>query len=258
MRITQRLVAILTTLLVWGLAGTVFGGLFIGLYQVLSVLGLAGWQPVLLGAVAAAMTTAAFYSAMQLALVGATAGVVASVAYLIVFGPQIELALIAGLAGVAGIVAGAAFAWIGRRNARPLAETLTGLIAGLGAGIVLMVLLQVYPQPIGPLVMAAGVVALVGALFQLNEHWMLQACHGWLPAGLAAPLVAGLIAAVVGAGIWVISGTTIAALDMATRGAVDQVLGDVPYGMLGGLLGGAVTGLVLELLGFRIEERAAD
>jgi fructose-specific phosphotransferase system IIC component len=62
-----------------------------------------------------------------------------------------------------------------------------------------------------------------------------------------------MVAAVVGASMWMVAGTT-AMLDLETKNAVDQVLAEVPAGFLGGLLGGAVTGIVLELLGFRLEE----
>jgi len=250
----DRFTAIMTTLFVWSLAGALFGGLFIGLYQVLLVLGLSGWHPVVLASVGAAMTTVAFYSAMPVALVGATGGVLASIGYLIFSGHRVELSLITATAAAAGLFAGAFFSWMVRRNARPLAETLTGLLAGLGAGVILSVVLILLPQPVGPLVMAAGVVALVGALFQLNEHWVVRACQGWLPDGLAAPLVAALIGGVVGASVWIMGGATAAGLDIETEGAIDSVLRDVPAGGMGGMLGGAVTGLVLEMLGYRIEQ----
>lgn len=253
----DRVTAIAVTLLVWGLAGALFGGLFIGLHEVLAVLGLGGWQPLVLAAVAAAMTTAAFYSAMPIALVGATAGVVASIGYLMASGHLIELPIISGVAAAAGVVAGSFYTWMVRRSARALAETLTGMLAGLGAGVLLTLMLALYPAQVGSFVMAAGIVALVGTLFQLNEHWIVRLCHGWLPDGLAAPLVAGLIGAVVGASIWIMGGTTAVSLDMETRAAVDRVLGEMPAGFFGGMLGGAVTGLVLELLGFRLEEHGA-
>jgi hypothetical protein len=257
MQIKDRVTAVVTTLFVWSLAGAMFGGLFIGLHEVLRVLGLVGWQPVVVAAVAAAMTTAAFYSAMPVALVGAAAGVVTSVGYLVVAGPRLDLSMMSGAAAVVGLVAGTFFTWMTQGGSRPLAETLTGLLAGLGAGVILSLVLALTPMPIGPFVMAAGVVALVGSLFQLNEHWIVRTCHGWLSGAIAAPLVAALIAAVVGASIWMLGGTTTAALDMETKGAIESVLTQVPAGFIGGMLGGAVTGVVLELLGFRLEDHQA-
>jgi hypothetical protein len=250
----ERVTAIVTTLFVWSLAGALFGGLFIGLYEVLQVLSLGASQAVVVAALAAAMTTAAFYSAMPVALMGAMAGVLASIGYMIVAGPRLELGIIAAVAAGLGLLGGAFFAWTSKAGARPLAETLTGLLAGLGAGIILVTVLNLFPRPVGTFVMAAGIVALVGSLFQLNEHWMVRAVHGWLPDTLAGPVVAALVAAVVGASMWMVAGTTAAALDLETKSAVERILAEVPAGFLGGLLGGAVTGVVLELLGFRLEE----
>ncbi|MCF8004956.1 spermidine synthase [Lamprobacter modestohalophilus] len=250
----DRFFAIAVSLLVWCLAGALFGGLFIGLYEVLVLLGLSGWQPLVVGAVTAAMTTAAFYSAMPLALVGATAGVLASIGYLVISGQTISLAMITLVAAGSGLAAGAFFAWTGRQNARPLAETLTGMLAGFGAGLAMVVVLTTMDLAVGPFVMAAGVVAIVGTLFQLNEHWIVQACHGWLPDSLAAPLVAGLIASVVGAAVWLMAGMTTPMLFGGERSLIDQVLREVPTGALGGMLGGAATGLILELMGFRLED----
>lgn len=251
----ERITAIVTTLFVWSLAGALFGGLFIGLYEVLQVLGLHGWQPVLVAAVSAAMTTAAFYSAMPVALMGAMSGVLASIGYLIAAGPRLDVRMIALVAAGLGVLGGAFVAWTSQLGSRPLAETLTGLLAGLGAGVILAVALALFPQPVGSFVIAAGVVALVGSLFQLNEHWIVQAVHGWLPDKIAAPLVAAMVAAVVGASMWMVAGTTTTMLDLETQSAVDRVLAEVPAGFLGGMLGGAITGVVLELLGFRLEER---
>lgn len=75
MRSTDTIAVTLTTLLIWGFAGALFGALFTGLHQVLGLIGLSGWQPLVLGAAAAAMTTSAFYSAMPMALLGTMAGI---------------------------------------------------------------------------------------------------------------------------------------------------------------------------------------
>ncbi|MBK5966325.1 spermidine synthase [Thiocystis minor] len=251
----DQFAVIVMTLFVWGFAGALFGALFAGLYQVLQVLGLIGWQPLIVAAAAAAMTTSAFYSAMPVALVGAMAGVLSSIGYLIATGQEIELFMIVGIAGTAGVVAGSFYAWMVTGGSRPLAETLTGLLAGLLAGGSLAVALAMSGEEIGMFVLAAGVVALVGTFFQISERWLLTRTAGWLPGILSAPVVAGLIAAVVGASIWIVGGTTSAMLDVSTRDAIGRVLHDIPPGLLGGLLGGALTGLLLELFGFHLEDR---
>ncbi|WP_295405547.1 spermidine synthase [uncultured Thiocystis sp.] len=251
----DQFAAIVMILFMWGFAGALFGALFAGLYQVLQVLGLTGWQPLIMAAAAAAMTTSAFYSAMPVALVGAMAGVLSSIGYLIATGQEIELFMIVGIAGTAGLVAGSFYAWMVTGGSQPLAETLTGLLAGLLAGGVLAVVLAMSGEEVGMFVLAAGVVALVGTFFQISERWLLARTSGWLPGILSAPVVAGLIAAVVGASIWILDGTTSAMLDVSTQDAIGRVLHDIPPGLLGGLLGGALTGLLLELFGFHLEDR---
>ena len=95
MGVKVKAAAVVLTFIVWGLAGGLFGSLFAGLHQVLVVIGLSGWQPLVVGAAAAAMTTSAFYSAMPVALVGAMAGVLASIGYLMASGHQVRLLTIA-------------------------------------------------------------------------------------------------------------------------------------------------------------------
>lgn len=253
----DQFTVIVMTLFVWGFAGALFGSLFAGLYQILQALGLVGWQPLIVATAAAAMTTSAFYSAMPVALVGAMAGVLSSIGYLIASGHEIELFAIVSIAGGAGIVAGSFYAWMVTGGSRPLAETLTGLFAGLLAGGSLAFALAIAgKEDVGMFVLAAGVVSLVGAFFQISERWLVARAAGWLPALLSAPAVAGLIAAVVGASVWIMGGTASGTADASVQKAIGEVLHDIPPGLLGGLLGGAVTGILLELFGFHLEDRS--
>ena len=254
MKAKDKAAAILMIFFVWGLAGALFGSLFAGLHEVLLVMGLTGWQSLVVGAAVAAMTTSAFYSAMPVALVGAMGGVLASIGYLMVTGHQVRLAMIAGVSAVAGLIAGGFYSWMAEGGGRPLAETLTGLLAGLIAGGLLWGGLLLYGGEVGMFVLAAGVVALVGCLFKFSERYVISVVSGRCPRGFSAPVVAGLIASVVGASVWIMGGTTAAALDPTTKSAIDQVLHQVPAGFLGGMLGGAVTGVVLEFFGMHLED----
>jgi len=250
----DRFTAIVLTLIVWGLSGGVFGALFAGLYEILSALGLGGWQPPVVAAAAAAVTTTAFYSAMPVALTGAMAGVLASIGALILFGNDLEITVMAGAGGGAGAVAGSFYAWMAGSGGRPFAETLTGLLAGLIAGGVLATVVALTGHQVGTQVLAAGVVALVGSLFQVSERWMVSHGAALLPGGLSAALVAGIVATLVAASIWLMAGATAFALEGGAQDILAQVRHEIRPGFLGGLLGGAVTGLTLELLGFHLED----
>ncbi|MTW22337.1 spermidine synthase [Allochromatium palmeri] len=258
MQSKDRFTAIILALLVWGFAGALFGALFAGLHQILLVLGLTGWLPLIVATAAASMTTTAFYSAMPVALVGSMAGVLASIGYLVVIGQDIDLLMIASLAAGAGVVAGAFYSWMVTGSSRPLAETLTGLISGSLAGGVLSLLLWFLDEPVSVFVLAAGVVALAGVFFEIFEHWLVKLGVAWLPGVVSAPLVAGLIAAVVAGSIWILGNTTTTVLDMRTQEVITHVLNDIPPGLLGGVLGGAITGIMLEIFGFRLEEQIED
>lgn len=252
----DRFTAIVMTLVVWGLSGGLFGALFAGLYGILPTLGLGGWQAPVVGVAAAAVTTTAFYSAMPVALTGAMAGVLASIGALILGGPNLALPVMAAAGGLAGLAAGGFYAWMAESGGRPLAETLTGLLAGLIAGGTLASVVAVTGHQAGTLVLAAGVVALVGTLFQVSERWVVDHGAALLPGGLSAALVAGLIATLVAAGIWVLGGTTVSALGGGAQDTLGQLRQEIGPGFLGGVLGGAVTGLILELLGFHLEDHA--
>ena len=204
------------------------------------------------------MTTSAFYSSMPVALAGAMAGVMASIGYLMVKGHNVELLFIAGISAVAGLVAGAFYAWMGEGGMRPLAQTLAGLLSGIAAGGLLALGLSISGAAIGMFPLAAGVVALVGGLFQVSRRWIVSTTSAWCPQSISAPMVAGLIAAVVGASVWIMGGTTAAALDATTKGAIDGVIAQVPSGFLGGMLGGAVSGVLLELIGVHPENAARE
>jgi TM2 domain-containing membrane protein YozV len=250
----DRFTAIVLTLVVWGLAGGVFGALFAGIHEALAGMGLEGWQPPVAAAAASAMFTAALYSAMPVALTGAMAGVLASIASLIVLGPQVTLPAIAGSAALAGLAAGSFYAWMSNSGGRPLMETLTGLASGLIAGAALVLVTALSAEPAGMFVLAAGVVAVVGALFQVSERWMVGLGAGWLPGSLSGAVVAALVATLVAGSMWILGHDGGLFGDMESGHVLSRVEQQLLPGFLGGLTGGAITGLLLEVLGFHLED----
>ncbi len=250
----DQLTAMIMSLFIWGFAGALFGSLFAGLYQVLQILDFPGAYPMILAATAAAMTTTAFYSAMPVALIGAMAGVLSSISYLIASNHDIHFTMITGIAATAGVIAGSFHSWVSSATSRPLAITFTGLLAGFLTGMLLAVILALSGIQTSMFWLAAAVVAMVGSLFQISKQWILIRFSGGLPGSFSAPIVAGLIASVVGASIWLMGGTTATVIDTQPRDVLSLILHDIPPGLLGGLLGGVAAGFLLELFGFHLEE----
>jgi hypothetical protein len=252
MKKNDKPAAVIMTLLVWGLAGALFGGLFAALYGLLLLSELAAWQAVLFGTLIAAVTTTAFYSSMPVALAGSMAGVLGSVGSLMAVGSGVDLALITGVAGAVGLVTGSLYAWLSQGGERPLAESLAGLVCGLVAGGLLALLLALLGPILAMAVMAAMIVAVVGGLFQVAEKILVSHIVRWCPHVISAPVVAGVIAAVIGASFWVMGGAT--GLGPNLGASLAGVLDEIPSGMIGGMIGGAVTSILLELLGAHLED----
>ena len=250
----NKVAAVSVTAIVWGLAGGLFGAIFNGLHQILLALGLSGWQPLVGGAAMAAMATSAFYGSMPVALVGAMAGMLGAIGYLMVAGQPVALAVIALTCGLTGLVVGQFHAWLLPSTTRPLGVILTGLAAGAGAGTLLAVALALFGQPVSPLVIAAGVVALVGILFEVTRPKILRACFYWLPAGIGTPVVAAVVATVVGCTVGIMSGIDAGGLDRAVSQGLREAMAALPSGFTGGMIGGAVTGAILEAVGVPVED----
>lgn len=250
MPIKDRFAAVAMTLLVWGLAGALFGALFAGAYALLLVLGLPSWLAVIAATTISAITTSAFYSAMPVALFGAMAGVLASIGYLIAADLAIKLGMIMTIAGSAGVIAGSLYAWTIQRSNLPLLQTLNGLVAGLFIGGLLALSFVLTGWKVNILIVAAITVVGVGVVFEITKRWMVSHLERWLTDFFAAPAVAGLTAAVVGASIWFIGGSL---LNPDVESAIAQMTRDIPAGLLGGLLGGLFAALALEILGYHLE-----
>jgi hypothetical protein len=127
-------------------------------------------------------------------------------------------------------------------------------VAGSIAGALMVWGLGLFGQPVGPFIIAAGIVALVGGLFQLTRPHILRGCFTWLPEGLGPPVVAGVIAAVVGAAVGIMSGAGASGPGQSVVDNIQSMFATMPTGFLGGMVGGAITGAILELVGVPLED----
>lgn len=243
----DRVVASVSTLLIWACAGALFGTLSAGLYVLFLILGLPGWLAWSTATTASVATTAAICLTLQAALVGAVAGVLASIGYLMASGqtPASYVLILVG-AGL-GIAAGGCYTWATRYVSHSLSHSASGLLAGLGASAALMVLLATLGAQISMPVLTFGGAVCAGIAFSRLDPWLLRHLGRRLPEYLSATLVAGLVATLVATGIWFVTTVTDGLVAAGSSIGVGPLLGHIRPGIVGGLLGGCVVGIAVGL-----------
>ena len=196
------------------------------------------------GAVAGAVVVT-FYSAMRAALAGAIAGSIVSLIY-VIGAPVLPSAWsVLAVCGVSGLVAGILVSrrYERRQGAAALVAfgLLIGAVAGGGAALVAAVPALDY------VVIITFIMSLL--FLVLFQPLALRYClrfKGLMPHWLGVGLLAATIAAVVGTGTWVLGVTRSFGVDPQLKAAVETMLAQVPLAGLGGALGGAVAGVLLE------------
>lgn len=233
--------------LIWGIAGGLYGVVFVGVHGHLDLLGAGPWGVPLAAAVAGAVV-GAFYSAKRVALVGAAVGSTASVAFLIVSaGVQHGGLAVLAVCAAAGMLAGAAASRIYAQREGVLVIAGAGLFGGGAAGLLAQGALSVIGPAEGAFGLAALLAPLTGALFVYISLSAAGKVRVPLPQWLGVGLVTGGIAGLVGLGLWALSTNLDPALEPAVAGAINDSLGDLPGAFAGGLLGAALAGMLLEV-----------
>ncbi len=241
-------------------AANSFGGLFFAIVS----LGFIGhllqaadspWLLLPTGAVAGAVVVS-FFSALRVSLVGATVGSIASLVYVMASpvppSPWSVLAVCALLGLLAGVPASRL---VERRRGTALlvgSGLLMGAIAGGLVGTLIIVAPGLYEHTLVITFLMALIFLMLVQSFVAHLGTRLTRV---LPHWLGVGLVAGTLAAVVGAGMWMLAVTRSFGVDPDLKDAVKAMMEHVPLAGLGGLLGGAVAGAVLEMLQVKHLER---
>jgi hypothetical protein len=236
---------------IWGFVGGIYASLFIGFLELFQFSGFSFWSLVLAGSLAGAVG-AAFYGAMQIAIMGTLAGVIATFGYLVTYSANVQPLAVWIVASVAGLSLGAVFGAMHVFLVKgALSKMLSGLVGGSFAGLVLWGVTLLLPEPLPVGVLVGLLVPITGYVYVAVSDRVESLCSGRIPDPIVGGLVAGSLAGVVGTSVWAVGGSATGSVDPAFRTAIDHALSQVPVAILGGAVGGIVAGSLLEVLGMQ-------
>jgi len=239
--------------LVWGLIGLIYAPLFIGLTAIFERLGL-GPPAYAAAAALAGAAGAALYGSHELALVGAGIGAGAGVLLLttagdlLSFGQSVLVA--AGLAALVGLLV----SFPGQCTRQVPGKVLAGLTTGAACGALLALAGPLSPAPLSPVAVLAFLVSVNGALYVASVRWW-TGLVGRLrirarPCRVIEALVLATLAGLAAGSVWLLAGPLHGDSSGLVAGVGTAIYTGLPLAALGGVLGGAVAGALLEAFGF--------
>ncbi len=250
----DKLLKILGKAIIWGFSGALFGGFFAGMLSFLLIEGLPPWLALMLACTLSGMVISAFFGSMLVALGGSLTGILTAISYQILFAGYHQPLVLLGIALAAGFVAGSFFTKREIRDSQPLAQTGTGLIAGLVSGPLLYFIVSSSSLLNNHWLVTAIAVSLVGLCYVYLIKHRLPFLSSPLALKIGGPLVSGVIAISVASVFWIIGESYLTVPELGQTSRYQGVLDAAPLGLLGGVIGGAFGGTMLEILGIRLEE----
>jgi len=239
--------------LVWGLIGLIYAPLFLGLTAIFERLG-AGPGAYAAAAALAGAAGAALYGSHELALVGTGIGAIVGVLLLTSAADLLSFTQAAAVAAALAALVGLLVSFPGQCTRRVPGKVLAGLTTGAACGALLAATLPLGPRPFSPFVMLALLVSVNGALYVTSVRWWTDRISrlriAARPCRLIEALVLAALAGLAAGGVWLMAGPLLGD-ESGLVGAVAATIYDaLPYAALGGILGGAVAGALLEAFGF--------
>ncbi|WP_456375837.1 hypothetical protein [Thiolapillus sp.] len=250
----DKLSKILEKSIIWAFSGALFGGFFAGMLHFLLIENIAPWLALILASALSGMIIAAFFGSMLVALGGTLTGILVAISYQILFAGHNHPLLLLGIALILGFITGGFFTKREIRDSQPLAQTGTGLLAGLVSGPVLYLAVSSLSLLGKHWVVTAIAVSLVGLCYVYLIKHRLSLLSSPLALNIGGPLVCGLIAVAVASVFWIIGESYLSVPELGQTSRYQAVLDAAPLGLLGGTIGGAFGGAMLEILGIRLEE----
>jgi hypothetical protein len=238
--------------LIWSLIGLIYAPLFTGLQVSFDYLGLGHAASIPAAALSGAVG-AAFYGARVVAIAGTAVGVVVASLVLLALPGIIPLWQVVLPAAAVGAALGGIVRFSDHCSLKVPGKTLAGLVTGAACGSLLAFAEPLHADEFHITGTLAFLVAVNGVLYVATVRWWVgisginrgQVCN------LVESLVIAVLAATTAGAIWAVAGPLLGAVDYTTRTVLGVVHQQIPPGMLGALLGGAVAGALLEAFDFR-------
>lgn len=245
--ISPKVGFVLLGAIIWGIAGGFFGIVYLAFLKHLQQAGPAVWQIPLAAAVAGAVVST-FYSAMRVALVGALAGATTSLVCLTVAPSPLTPWQVMALCGLVGLALGMpASAFLERRRGA-LVVAGAGLTTGAMAGICVSILAKLGPYWSGAGWAVFIMVPMTGLLFTVLTLALGPRVKAIIPRWFGVCLACAVMASVVGVSLWALAASFRLDVDPQLRIALQAMFAQIPEAVLGGIVGGALGGSLLELL----------
>ncbi len=243
--------AVLLRGLIWSLIGVIYALLFMALRVLMQGLEVLSWAEIPASALAAG-ASAVLYGAHELALLSTGLGIGVGLGLLILI-PQITLGEILVAAMLVASLAGFTFSFPRRCTRHVVGKLLAGLFVGSGAGALLVGVRSLGLQPdLTPLHLML-LIGSSGLLYVMTIRSWIQVTQ-WLgceslPSDPVESLVMAILATIAAGSIWVLFVPILGSETNGWSWASLAIYHQIPETLLGGCLGGALTGIVLELLG---------
>lgn len=232
--------------IIWAIAGASYGLIYFSMLSYFGQSGAAWWHPIIAACCAGALVAAA-YSAKRVAIVGLLVGSIISHLHIAFAADASHPRLLLGITAVVGFVAGVIASWVFERRHGALLVVSAGGVGGIFGGSAIVVLTTLLPFLDTPALVSFFLVPANGGLFYLMAIWAGRHRQQLVPHWLGVGIVSAGISMVAAVGLWLLSLTLRFDLDPALKTAVEAMFSTLPQAMAGGILGGAIGGVLLEL-----------